>query len=124
VSTETHDLGIHMIAELFRHSGWDTAYLGADIPHHDVVTFVATRKPDVLAVSATMVGHVHAISDLVAAVRSERRCAGVSVLVGGRPFTRNPSLAGFVGADGWATGPADALELCQSWTGRDDSSGA
>ena len=115
VGCETHELGIRMVAELFQHLGWDTSYLGADIPHRDVVTFVAARRPDVLAVSATMVGHVHAISDLISEVRSDARCAGVSVLVGGRPFDLNPRLADFVGADGWAQGPQEALETCQSW---------
>jgi methanogenic corrinoid protein MtbC1 len=115
VGSETHELGIRMVAELFQHTGWNTSYLGADIPHRDVVTFVAARKPHVLAVSATMVGHVHAVSDLVAQVRAEPRCADVRVLVGGHPFVVNPRLAEFVGADGWAPDPREALALCQSW---------
>lgn len=116
VGSESHEVGIRMIADLLEQAGWRTSYLGADVPHRDVVEHVAQHRADVLAVSATMAGHLRSVRELVAAVRADPRCTGVKILVGGRPFTINPRLADEVGADGWAPGAKEALELCRSWT--------
>ena len=70
-----------------------------------------------LAVSATMAGHIRGVRELIAALRADPRCRNVRVLVGGRPFTINSRLAADVGADGWAPSAREALELCRSWTG-------
>ena len=116
VGSEAHEVGIRMISDLMEQAGWRTAYLGADVPHVDVIERVAQHRADVLAVSATMAGHIRGVRELVAALRADPRCDGVRVLVGGRPFSINPRLADLVGADGWAPGAAEALELCRRWT--------
>jgi MerR family transcriptional regulator, light-induced transcriptional regulator len=115
VGNEAHEIGIRMIADLMEQAGWRTAYLGADVPHGDVIEQVALHRADVLAISATMAGHIRGVRDLIRALRADPRCRGVKVLVGGRPFTINPRLADEVGADGWAPGAREAVELCGSW---------
>ncbi len=116
VGSEAHEVGIRMISDLLEQAGWRTAYLGADVPHDDVIEHVAQHRADVLAVSATMAGHIAGVRELVTSLRADPRCDGVRVLVGGRLFTLNPRLAAEVGADGWAPGAAEALDLCRSWT--------
>ncbi len=116
VGAETHELGIRMIADLLEQDGWHTDFLGADVPHLDVVDRVGQDRADVLAISATMAGHLRHVRELIAAVRADPRCRHVHVLVGGRPFTINPHLAEAVGADGWAPGAAEAVELCRAWS--------
>ncbi len=116
VGNERHDLGIRMVSDLLEQEGWRTAYLGGDVPHADVVETVAQHRADVLAVSATMAGHVRDVVDLIAVLRADERCARVRVLVGGRPFVLNPRLAAAVGADGWAPGAREALTLCHEWS--------
>lgn len=116
VGSEAHEVGIRMISDLMEQAGWRTAYLGADVPHADVIERVAQHRADVLAVSATMAGHIRGVRELITMLRADPRCAGVRVLVGGRPFTINPQLADLVGADGWAPGAAEALEICRAWT--------
>ena len=81
----------------------------------DEALTVAQQRADVLAVSATMAGHIRHVRELVELVRADPRCRDVRILVGGRPFTINPALAEAVGADGWAPGAVEALELCRSW---------
>lgn len=116
VGSEAHEVGIRMISDLLEQAGWRTAYLGADVPHRDVIEQVAQQRADVLAVSATMAGHIGSVRQLIEQLRADPRCADVRVLVGGRPFTINPRLAEMVGADGWAPGAREALELCRAWT--------
>lgn len=122
VGTETHELGIRMISDLLEQDGWNTDFLGTDVPHLDVVDRVAQHRADVLAISATMAGHLRHVRELVAALRADPRCRHVRVLVGGRPFTINPHLAEAVGADGWAPGAQEALELCRAWSRQQTSS--
>lgn len=117
VGLEAHEIGIRMISDLLEHAGWRTAYLGADLPHDEVVEQVAQQRSDVLAVSATMAGHLVGVRDLITELRAEPRCSDVRVLVGGRPFSRFPVLAERVGADATAPGPREALVLCQGWVG-------
>jgi MerR family transcriptional regulator, light-induced transcriptional regulator len=116
IGSEAHEIGIRMIADLLEQAGWRTAYLGADVPLQDIVDTVAQQRADVLAVSATMAGHLRGVRALVAALRADPRCARVRVLVGGRPFAVNPGLAATVGADAWAPGAREALELVRTWS--------
>jgi methanogenic corrinoid protein MtbC1 len=116
VGSEAHEVGIRMISDLLEQAGWRTAYLGADVPNADVIDRVAANRARVLAVSATMAGHLRGVRQLISDLRADPRCEGVRVLVGGRPFTINPGLATLVGADGWAPGAREAVLLCRSWT--------
>jgi MerR family transcriptional regulator, light-induced transcriptional regulator len=49
VPGELHELGIRMVADFFEMHGWDTAYLGANVPADGVAEAVTTREPDVLS---------------------------------------------------------------------------
>ncbi len=114
VGGEAHEIGIRIVADLLKRDGWRTFYLGASVPATDVVAMLVEQRADVLAVSATMAGHVPSVRRLVEAVRDEPRCAGVKVVVGGRPFVVAPRLAKAVGADGLATDAAQAVEVCNA----------
>ena len=110
VAGESHEVGPRMVADLLELGGWDTIYLGGNVPLRGVVQALAEHRADLLAVSATMTYHLPAVIDLIAAVRAEPACAGVRVMVGGRLFDAEPGLWRRVGADGH---PADADEVCR-----------
>src|SRR4051812_38183299 len=109
VAGEAHEVGPRMVADLLELGGWDTIYLGGNVPGRGVVQAIAEHRAGLLAVSATMTLHLPAVIDLIAAVRAEPACAGVRVMVGGRPFDAEPGVWRRVGADGHA---ADADEAC------------
>ena len=109
VADETHEIGPRMVADLLELAGWDTIYLGGNVPISDVVQVLVEHRADLLAASATMTYHLSAVIDLIAAVRAQPACAGVKVMVGGRLFHAESALWQRVGADGHA---ADADEAC------------
>jgi methylmalonyl-CoA mutase cobalamin-binding domain/chain len=115
VSGDLHDLGARMVADFFEMAGWDAYFCGANTPHAAVVESVVERAADILAVSATMGCHLHAVQDLIEAVRDDRRCAKVRVVVGGHPFTIDPALWRTVGADGTAADADAAVALAGQW---------
>ncbi len=113
VADETHEVGTRMVADLMELAGWDTIYLGGNVPVRGVVQALVAHRADLLAASATMTTHLPAVIDLIdliASVRAEPACAGVKVMVGGRLFHAEPGLWQRVGADGQA---ADADEACR-----------
>lgn len=87
VGGELHDLGLRMVADFFALEGWTVYYLGANTPVDDVVWLVNQRKPDLLAVSATMITHVLNARELIQAVRASSHGDQIKIMVGGGPST-------------------------------------
>ena len=89
-----------MVADFFEMDGWDTHYLGANMPPTSVVATARDWQADVLAISATMTFHISAVVDLIE--KSRAVIPHVKLLVGGYPFNLDPDLWRRVGADGSA----------------------
>jgi len=116
VAGELHEIGARMVADLFEMHGWDTVFLGADVPTSSVVDTLVETEAEVLAISATLAANLGFVSDMIDAVRQEPACAGVKVLVGGAAFEVEPTLWQRVGADGWAPDATAALALAAEWS--------
>src|SRR5205085_3710794 len=91
--------------------GWDTLYLGSNLPAGGVVQAVGQHRPDLLLVSATMAFHLPGVEQLIALVRASEAGQGVKVMVGGYPFNVDPELWRRVGADGHAPDAGEALDV-------------
>lgn len=102
IGGELHELGVRMVADFFEMNGWNTYYLGANVPAESILDAIETQKADVVALSATMVRHVGAVRQLVAAIRADARAGNARILVGGYPFNLAEHLWQSVGADGQA----------------------
>lgn len=111
VGGDLHEIGVRMVADFFEMDGWDTFYLGADVPSASIVQSVIDRQANVLAVSATLLTHVGSVAQLIASVRSNPGCQELIVLVGGHPFNVVPDLWREVGADGHALDAVRAVDL-------------
>ncbi|MBD2848030.1 cobalamin B12-binding domain-containing protein [Paenibacillus sp. IB182496] len=111
IGQELHEIGLRMISDIFELHGWDTYYIGANVPTRAIIDTVIKRKADVLAVSATMTYHVTLVKNLIADIRADERCADVKVLVGGLPFNIDKDLWKQVGADGYAVSAREAIQM-------------
>jgi diguanylate cyclase (GGDEF)-like protein len=54
VEGEQHALGLRMAADVIELAGYETIYLGADVPTVDLLGVVKARAPDLVALAATM----------------------------------------------------------------------
>lgn len=115
VSGDLHDLGARMVGDFFEMAGWQSYFCGANTPHADVVAAAVERACDVLAVSATMGYHLHAVHELIERVRADPHCARLRVLVGGHPFNIDPALWRTVDADGTSADADAAVALAEHW---------
>jgi len=110
VSGELHEVGMRMVADCFEMDGWDSYYLGANIPAGDVVATLRQRQASVLGISATLSRHLTDVARLVSLARAELG-AGLTILVGGYPFNLDQQLWHRIGADGMATDAAGAVAV-------------
>ncbi len=120
VEGEQHALGLRMAADVIELAGYETTYLGADVPTDDLLQAVAARSPDLVGLSATMPSSIQALDRAIFEI--QRVNPNLIVLFGGqgvRPRKRNDGavlvrdleqLLGMVDAalDVAAPGPKDS----------------
>ena len=109
IAGDLHEIGLRVIADFFELAGWDCDYLGANTPIASVLTQLEKRRPDLLAISATMPYHVRPVAELIDALRANPSLVDIPVLVGGRPFLVSADLWRKIGADGWAADAESAV---------------
>jgi MerR family transcriptional regulator, light-induced transcriptional regulator len=108
---ERHEIGLRMLCDFMDFEGWETVFLGCSVPTVDLVTMVRDRRPEVVALSASITPHLPQLTATIAAVREAAGSSQPLVLVGGRPFLDQPELAGILGADLTAPDAAEAAAL-------------
>lgn len=111
--TELHELGIRMIADTFQYHGWDTVFLGANVPTTDLLKEIERLKPAIISLSATIATHIPWIEAIIRQVKN-RYGNQVKILVGGRAFFTAKDLWKSVGADGTAVHCTEAVELAEN----------
>jgi len=111
VDVERHEVGLRMLCDLLDLEGWHTTYLGATVPSESLVAMVRRLRPDVVALSAALTPHLPRLRTMIAAIRDALGDARPLIIVGGRPFLDDPSLARRLGADLTAQNAVDAVRL-------------
>lgn len=114
VNGEFHNIGIRMVTDFLEADGWNTYYLGSDIPTQNVLRALKDRKADMLVISATMSFNLDSVSSLIKAVRSSKDCKNVKIMVGGRAFNISKQLWKVVDADGYASTAEEAVKVATS----------
>lgn len=109
VGGELHEIGVRMVTDFFEMAGWDTYYLGANVPIPSVISSVKDHRAQVLGISATITTHISQVRDLIQALRADSALAEVKVLVGGYPFNIEHGLWRDVGADVFASDAAESI---------------
>ncbi len=83
---EYHEIGTRIICDYFRLAGYNTIYLGCNIPNKEIIRAVCENEIDYLAVSVTNFYHLNKLRDLVDDLKN---VSGVSVFVGGQAISAN-----------------------------------
>mgnify|MGYP001607387080 CR=1 FL=1 len=111
VSEESHVIGIKMVSNILELDGWDTYYLGSDVPRKDLISFLIDVKPHVIGISVTIILHVHKVIELIHAIRNIEELKDIKILVGGYPFNIDKDLWKQVGADFYAPNAIETSDL-------------
>uniref|UniRef100_A0A7C5Y877 B12-binding domain-containing protein n=1 Tax=Fervidobacterium nodosum TaxID=2424 RepID=A0A7C5Y877_9BACT len=102
VNEELHEIGIRMVADVLESKGWDTYYLGANVPVDSIIKFLEEKKPNVFGLSCTLSFHLHNVVNIIEKIRQNETIRDIKVIVGGYPFSVDKDLWKKVGADGFA----------------------
>ncbi|GAA0728338.1 cobalamin B12-binding domain-containing protein [Sphingomonas japonica] len=116
VPGDQHSFGTVVVEELFARNGWSTDRL-CDATHAMLADRLADEWFDLIGLTASCECHIAALPSAIAALRSVSRNPHLCVMVGGPVFTRDPSLADQVGADGTARDARAALEVAEALLG-------
>jgi len=112
VAGELHEIGARMVTDFFEMEGWDTYYLGANMPVEGLIKYLLDVRPQLLAISATMTTHVSAVAEMIRFIRSVPAVpSDLKIMVGGYPFIIADGLWKKVGADIYAPDAMEAVLL-------------
>lgn len=109
---ELHEMGIRMIADTFSSRGWDTIFLGGNLPEWELMKEIRRSRPDIVSLSATIFPHVSWVERAIAEMRQLDQPPGI--LVGGKPFLVSSDLWRKVGADATAADCESAIAAAES----------
>jgi methanogenic corrinoid protein MtbC1 len=111
VGSELHEIGIRMVADIFEINGWETNYLGPNLPYEEIIQYAKEFRPNVIALSITMPYHISILKDTISAIRDDKTLTKAKILVGGVPFLDNIELYKYVGADAVAMNAKEGVEI-------------
>lgn len=114
IADELHEMGVRMVADFFEMEGWDTYYVGANVPVESILATLREKAPHILAISATMTFHIREVQRLISMIRALPEFNNTKIMVGGYPFLIDGLLWKKVGADGFAPDAQEAIAVASS----------
>ena len=85
VQDELHQVGANMVADILEADGWDTVFLGTNVPEEGVIQSIRQHQADLFGISSTMLFNIPKVIRLVEAVRREFGDS-VRIMLGGSAF--------------------------------------
>jgi methanogenic corrinoid protein MtbC1 len=98
-----------MVTDYFEMEGWDTYYLGANMPDNQLLESLKEHNAQILALSVTLPTHVSKVTALIKKIRANKELKNTKIFVGGYPFLNIPDLWKKVGADAFAQNADQAI---------------
>ncbi len=69
VAGNHHAVGLRMVADAFQQAGWDTRYLGANVPGPAIVQLAVDWKADVVGLSVSFAQQLRSVKETIAGLR-------------------------------------------------------
>lgn len=108
---DSHSLPARVVAVFLELRGWRVQFLGSGIPAGDLGGYLSEASPAALVLSCAMRAHLIGARASIAASHA----AGVPVVVGGKAFGTDDTIALQIGADAW-TNEFDELDaILRTW---------
>lgn len=83
---EIHNIGLRMVCDVFHTKGWNSIYLGSNIPTLSVLDAISANKARAILLSVTLPIHIEAAKNLIYAIRKVYKEDVLSIIVGGSAF--------------------------------------
>lgn len=117
VSGEYHDFPARLLADALDLGGYDVRFLGANVPLASLLRMLDEERPDLLALSVTMLFNIQSLRDTVHAVRQDERRRALPIAVGGHAMQETQSLPEELGVELVITDAADIVPRIDEFLG-------
>ena len=115
VQGDMHDIGKNLVAMMLEGSGFEVIDLGVDALPDEFIDAVRDHQPDLIGLSALLTTTMNSMEETIQKLVAAGLRAGVKVLVGGAPVSRQ--FADEIGADGYAANAGEAVKLAKKLLG-------
>lgn len=90
---ELHNIGLKMVCSIFELAGWNSIFLGSNVPTKSVLDAINEKKPDVIALSITNTNYMESANHLIQAIREFYSMDSLSIIAGGKGLNDFDRLA-------------------------------
>ena len=104
---DLHDIGKNLVAMMVEGSGWEVIDLGVDVAPEVFVSAAAKQPHAVIGLSALLTTTMGNMATVIEALHASN--PATRVIVGGAPLSHDYAIG--IGADGYSSDPAGAVEL-------------
>ncbi len=110
-----HTVGLRMLADALRQQGWETVYLGANVPESSFISLVKENDPDLVVISCSMQEQIPDLGHLLAGLGEElgKGSMRFQVAVGGHVLQQLGEFTGLEAADFYSNNLVDFLQEVQ-----------
>ena len=116
VKGDLHDIGKNLVGMMFEGAGFNVVDLGIDKEPQVFVDAIKEHKAKLLGMSALLTTTMPKMGETINAIKEAGIRDQVKILVGGAPITS--SFAEEIGADGYASNAASAVEKGKELLGK------
>lgn len=114
-TSDAHDLGARILADLLAGAGWDVTFLGARTSERELLSLIRHGHPHVLGLSLALPSDLGQTRALIERVRQEPGAGDRMLIVGGPLFATDPELWRTLGADAYAPSAQAAIAVLEAW---------
>ena len=115
VKGDMHDIGKNLVSMMCEGAGFEVVDLGKNIGPEDFVKAVKEQNPDIIGMSALLTTTMRSMEHTINALQEAGLRDKVKIMIGGAPVTK--SFADQIGADGYASNAASAVDLAKEFVG-------
>ena len=108
--TDADELGAQIAVDMLESAGFGVTFAGGDLPADEVMAQVHESHPDVLLLFASAPSDLPSVRAMIDQMREIGASSQTQIVVGGGVFNRADGLAEEIGADLWASDPAELVE--------------
>jgi MerR family transcriptional regulator, light-induced transcriptional regulator len=114
VEGEQHDLPARLASDLLEIHGFEVRFLGANVPHDELITLVRDERPDLIGLSVTMTFNVPSLREAVSRLRT---VSAAPIFIGGHALLWSPSLQVELQVHAPGSSPDRILAMARELTG-------
>jgi len=114
ITGDLHDIGKNLVGMMWKGANIEVIDLGTNVTPERFVEAAKEHRAHLVGISALLTTTMVGMKDVVAAIRAAN-LADVKVIVGGAPVTQD--FADQIGADGYASDAATAVEVAKTAVG-------